>query len=370
MAAALLAAEELPRGTILDDVKSAADPSQSYSLYLPAKYSPDRKWPVIFAFDPRARGRTPVERFQAAAEAYGYIVLGSNQSRNGSWDSSDKAIRAMSRDASERFAIDEKRIYTAGMSGGARVAMSVALGWEHVAGVIASSAGWPDSRPRKTARFAVFGTAGTEDFNYHEMKELDRTLGTAHKVAIFEGGHVWLSSELAMQAVEWMEVQAMKSGRAPRNGDLLDKLFAGRAAAASAASNEKEKCLALDSLVADFDGLRDVSKFAAEAAALHKQKSVKSAISQERAAEQREARLMMEIFEIERGIAATETRAESLARMRSRLDELHKKANTEADSEERRLCRRVLRSALAGARERGKDPEYQKLIEKYRLPGR
>lgn len=355
---------------ILDEVKCAADPSQSYSLFLPSRYSPERKWPVIFAFDPRARGRTPVERYQAAAEAYGYIVLGSNQSRNGSWDSSDKAIRAMSQDATGRFAIDEKRIYTAGMSGGARVAMSVALGWEPVAGVIASSAGWPDSRPRKSARFVVFGTAGTEDFNYHEMKELDRTLGTAHKVAIFEGGHVWLSSELAMEAVEWLEVQAMKSGRAPRNDELLGKLLAGRVSAANSARNEKDKCLALDSLVADFEGLRDVSKFAAEAAALHKQKSVKSALAQDRATQQREASLMMEIFEMERGIAASESRAESLARMRSRLEELHKKANAEADSEERRLCRRVLRGALAGARERGKDPEYQKMTEKYRLPGR
>ncbi len=202
------------------------------------------------------------------------------------------------------------------------------------------------------------------------MKELDRTLTTAHKVAIFEGGHVWLSSELAMEAIEWMEVQAMKSNRAPRNHDLIDKLLAGRVAAANAAREEKDKCLALDSLVADFEGLRDVSAYAAEAAGLHKKKSVKSALSRDRANEQREARMMMEIFEFERGISAQETRAESLARMRSRLEELHKAATSEVDSEDRRLSRRVLRSALAGARERGKDPEYQKMIEKYRLPGR
>ena len=118
----------------------------------------------------------------------------------------------MSADLDARFHIDEKRVYTAGLSGGARVAMMVALGTGKIAGVIASSAGWPDAVPRKSAPFAVFGTAGTDDFNYLEMRQLDRTLTTPHRVAIFDGGHTWLSSELAMEALEWMELQAMKSG--------------------------------------------------------------------------------------------------------------------------------------------------------------
>ena len=52
-----LTAAELPRGTILDDVKCMADASQSYALYIPSNYSPDRAWSLILAFDPRARGR-------------------------------------------------------------------------------------------------------------------------------------------------------------------------------------------------------------------------------------------------------------------------------------------------------------------------
>ena len=77
-------AADLPAGEIIDRVTCAADPSQSYALFVPADYTPSRTWPVIFAFDPGGRGRTPVERYQAAAERYGYIVVGSNNSRNGS----------------------------------------------------------------------------------------------------------------------------------------------------------------------------------------------------------------------------------------------------------------------------------------------
>src|SRR5262245_36088068 len=114
-----LAVELPPPGKISEDVKCVAEPAQSYALYVPSNYSPDRLWPVIFAFDPGARGRIPVERYQAAAEQYGYIVAGSNQSRNGSWATSEAAIRAMSQDVTQRFAVDEKRFYTAVMSGGA-----------------------------------------------------------------------------------------------------------------------------------------------------------------------------------------------------------------------------------------------------------
>src|SRR6185295_12154557 len=124
--ALVLAADEIPRGRIVNDVKCAADSIRSYALYLPSNYSPERAWSLILAFDPRARGRAPVERFEAAAEKYGYIVAGSNNSRNGSWESSTASINAMSVDVGTRFAVDNKRIYTAGMSGGARVALHVA----------------------------------------------------------------------------------------------------------------------------------------------------------------------------------------------------------------------------------------------------
>ena len=104
----------------------------------------------------------PVERYQAAAEQYGFVVAGSNNSRNGSQDTR-AIVTTLMRDALSRFQIDLKRVYTAGMSGGARVAMSVALSAPDIAGVIASSAGFPDGRPRKSLAFPLFATAGTED---------------------------------------------------------------------------------------------------------------------------------------------------------------------------------------------------------------
>jgi hypothetical protein len=83
--AAPLQAQDLSRGTIIDAVTCAGDSKQTYALYLPSAYSRDREWSVLIAFHPAARGRAMVEKYQAAAERYGYIVAGSNTSRNGPW---------------------------------------------------------------------------------------------------------------------------------------------------------------------------------------------------------------------------------------------------------------------------------------------
>jgi len=181
--------------------------------------------------------------------------------------------------------------------------MQVALSSAPIAGVIASSAGFPDSVPRKSVPFAIFGTAGTEDFNYLEMRLLDRSLTTPHRVAIFEGGHTWLSSELAAEAVGWMEIQAMKSGRRARDAALIDKTVRQAVAQAAAQTNDKDTALALAALASDFDGLKDVSEFTRREAELRRSKTVKDALKKDRSDEQREQQLMGEIAGLEAGIA-------------------------------------------------------------------
>ena len=66
--ARLAGAQTPARGVVLERVVCADDESQSYALYVPSGYSPDRLWSVIFAFHPAARGPLMVEKFRAAAE--------------------------------------------------------------------------------------------------------------------------------------------------------------------------------------------------------------------------------------------------------------------------------------------------------------
>ncbi len=353
----------LPTGVVIAEVKCEADPSQSYALYLPRGYTADRPWPVILAFDPGGRGRNPVDRYQAAAEQYGYIVAGSNNSRNGAPDTAT-TVRAMTADVGARFNIDPRRVYTAGMSGGARVALSIALWSRGIAGVIASSAGYPDAKPRKTLPFVLFATAGTEDFNHLEMRLLDRALTTPHHLAIFDGSHVWLSSDLAIDAVEWVELQAMKAGLKARDDSEIDRIFTKRTDAISAPGADTTRYLALQALVADFEGVRDVSSAAARADALGRDKKVREALKRESEEDDREQRMLDDVRTLESRLDSDDIRARALMDLRQRWRELSEAAKKSEDSAERRLARRVLANLSASVT--STDREYLTIISEYR----
>jgi secondary thiamine-phosphate synthase enzyme len=113
-----------PGVAVVDPVRCVEDAAQSHALYLPSNYTPDRRWSLLLAFHPAARGRQMAEKYQAAAERYGYVIAASNNARNGPLAISAAAAQAMGADFSRRFSIDPKRIYLTGMSGGARMALA------------------------------------------------------------------------------------------------------------------------------------------------------------------------------------------------------------------------------------------------------
>src|SRR5256885_8037862 len=110
MAVALLLArwlcgQSVPQVSI-QQIEVRGHPGQSYALFVPSNYRPDRAWPIVYCLDPGARGRVPVERFAAAAAQAGFLVAGSNNSRNGALAPSQQAIGLMVVDTVERYKID------------------------------------------------------------------------------------------------------------------------------------------------------------------------------------------------------------------------------------------------------------------------
>src|SRR5258708_25133843 len=106
-------------GTVTAQVAALQNPQQSYALYLPTKYSADRRWPIVYVFDPLARGPLALAQFQHPAEIHGYIVAVSNNSRNAPWQPRFEAAEEMVRDTQQRFSVYLKRIYFPGFSRGA-----------------------------------------------------------------------------------------------------------------------------------------------------------------------------------------------------------------------------------------------------------
>jgi hypothetical protein len=104
-----VSARQFEPAALQEKVACRADPAQSYALYLPSSFDPERRWPVLFLFDPGARGAAGVEAFRPAAETFGWILVGSNNSRNGPLEASVRAAHAVWTDVRERLPIDDRR---------------------------------------------------------------------------------------------------------------------------------------------------------------------------------------------------------------------------------------------------------------------
>ena len=339
----LAGAPEIPKGRVLEKVACAADANQTYALYIPTSFDPAKKWPVLFCFDPGARGNAPVERFQAAAERFGWLVAGSNNSRNGPWESNTTAINAMVQDVHRFLPIDAKRIYVAGLSGGARVACQVALSGI-AQGVIACSAGFMGEPPSKVP-FVFFGTAGVTDFNYRELRRVDRELEVrraVHRVVFFDGGHEWLPADLAVEALAWMELQAMRTGTRAKDPAWIDAQVKARSELVPA-DPPLERYRAIKSLVSDFKGLADIASFEKLGVELGKSREVREADKAEQAIARTEESAVSRLLEV-----ASEG---SVASARKTVAAWQAKAKTGATPAERALATRVLQSVSSGCSE-------------------
>jgi predicted esterase len=334
------------RGRILDQVVCKADATQSYALYIPAGYTPEKKWPMILCFDPGARGRVPVELFQAAAEKYGYIVAGSLTSRNGPYAANIKAAEAIVSDLGSRLRLDPNRLYTAGLSGGARVATQLAL-LGLAKGVIACSAGFPDPVDGIPLRvgFPFFGTAGTEDMNQSELKHLDGVLEdrkAVHRLVIFNGGHEWAPAAVLAEGVEWLELQEMRAGTRPRDESLIRAAWQTRLVAVPA-SPGPERWLALKSLAADFKGLEETGGYEQKAKELGASREVKQWLKTDRALLKREDDQREELSQL--------ALDGSPAAIRRFAAQWRQAADADEDSAERQMARRVIAGFALNARE-------------------
>jgi len=278
-----------PAGAAIPSVAAVDNPQQSYALYLPKSYSWQKNWPVVYVFDPLARGELALRQFEHAAERYGFIVAASNNSRNGPWKPQSEAAQAMVDDTEQRFSIDAKRIYFAGFSGGARVSAQLALRCKCAAGVLLSGAGFPQNSPPSTeSTFTVFSAVGNADFNYREVIPLQEQLeraGLPHWLRVFDGSHDWATPTVIDEALALFRVQAMKSNLEPHDDRFIAAQLASASERAESIANSGDLVSAwreYRQIVSIFDSLAEVTFARARAESLGGDKTVRDAQRRER----------------------------------------------------------------------------------------
>jgi tetratricopeptide (TPR) repeat protein len=287
-----------PTGVVKDSVPVNNKPLQSYSIYLPKSYSVEKQWPIIYVFDPMGRGAFAVNNYHSVAEKYGFILVGSNNSRNGlQLDEIRSIIQDLWSDTHTKFSIDPQQTYAAGFSGGARVAsLAAALCGSCIAGVIASGAGFsPAITISSKISFDFYGAVGLDDYNYPELIKLKESLsklGLRSHLAFFDGAHQWMPAETFASAVVWMNIRAMKKGSLPKDEKLISEYINSRASDADKLATDGNLLFSVRkyrSLVDDLEGLANTSAYSQKADQLASLPQFKKAVKAETVALEQQA---------------------------------------------------------------------------------
>lgn len=236
--------DSFPVGMLIDTVPCTGNATQSYALYIPVGQNKTTPLPVVYFFDPHASGSLPLRKYQQLANTYGFILVGSNNSKNGnSWDQAEAIWQTLSADTKKRLNIDPQRIYTAGFSGGAKVAGYVALQHPEIKGVIANSAGLPDGAPAGNYAFSFTAITGEGDMNMTELVAIntafDKT-STPHRIILFKGKHEWAPEATMNEALAGFQFDAMRNKMLPVNEALVNS-FTGSGKNAVEKSSKENK---------------------------------------------------------------------------------------------------------------------------------
>ncbi len=365
----LLAQEDIKTGMILDKVVCRQSPSQSYALYLPSGYSPDKSWPILYALDPAARGKVAVEHFAQAAEKWQVIVAGSNNARNGPWGAIFSAVIAMREDTKYRFSADPRQIYVTGFSGGSRAAsMFMKFTGEPVAAIIGCGAGLaveisaPEIKPAY-----YFGLVGNEDFNYQEMAGLEEKLkenGIPHRFLVFDGPHNWPPAEICGRALSWVVCRSMAQGLGPKEENAFQETFQAELEAArtlETAGHILHAVKGYEALLAEFPELAQPLDLGAQVARLKQGPDFIKAFKKELALRQEEKRGVDDYRNILAAIEQTPPNQLYFNRMLYDLglDNLTGEAEKSDRPEEKAMARRLLAGLETDSRDKGNE-FYQK----------
>ncbi len=212
----------LKKDTLYNSVTAIKDSKYKYALYIPDKKG---ALPIIFFFDAHARGSLPVKKYKTLADRYGFILAGSNNSKNGMQPyERNNIIYNFMEDVERRTPFDPTRVYVSGFSGGARIASGIGLYNSNIAAVIACAAGFPQSNVHPKSDFTFIGIVGNKDFNYLEMQTLDRKMEgmkLKHCLLVFDGKHEWPSEKIMEQAFRLLQLQAMQKENIQKNDSLI-----------------------------------------------------------------------------------------------------------------------------------------------------
>ena len=202
-------------------------------------------------------------------------------------------------------------------------------------------------------------------FNYPELKGLKEPLtkaGISHRIQTFDGRHEWPPVSVATAAVEWMELQGMKTGKCLRDDGFINAVLQRLLSDAKSLEESKKYYeayqLYLD-LTESFNGLRDVAQIETKVNQLHDNRELKAAIREEQVQTKKQREFESQLNSLIAGrdggapVNQNEEGVDTSVRLQAILKDLRKQSNVAEDSTQRRVARRVLGGLFISLVEQG-----------------
>ncbi|CAN5909850.1 hypothetical protein BH11BAC7_BH11BAC7_05970 [soil metagenome] len=225
----------------------SADPSNSFTVYLPADFDSTKKYPLVVFFDPHADGSLPLNKYKSLAEKWGFIFAGSNTSKNGmAPEQADRVFNGLIDELKRILTVDQQQLIVCGFSGGARVASGGAILRKDIKGIICNSAS--SNATNSTAIF--IGLAGLGDMNYLEMKTNESNSSRSkipHELLVFNGKHEWAPVNMMEDALLMISIIPGNSVANENANEMYRAL--GISIIDQADSIKKTSCMIADNLL-------------------------------------------------------------------------------------------------------------------------
>jgi hypothetical protein len=345
---------QIKTGVVIDSIVCVGNGTQSYAAFLPSNYDSNSKWPIIYFFDPDANGRDPIKKYAEVANELGYIIVCSNNSKNGPVSDSYVAADAVFADTENRFSIDYDRVYTSGFSGGSRLALTIAINTNQIAGVFGVGATEPITPAigmLKKPGFRYVGLVGVLDKNYDEHKLFKRKLnGLAIPTILITSkmDHDWASREDFRLGVLWMEQ------RQDRNDLLADAI-------------KKKLLQSKDSIPINdkYELAQSGNKAGSEQLLRIDSKEYKKLVREENKLLKKEYQMKKQLFDSIRFLLSLEkVEKRTLDWIQNRTNQIQKMKEKSKSFEERAMYHRVMTGTRGGAFEGARLDIPQKRFER------
>jgi dienelactone hydrolase len=210
----------------ISKIQCLSDTTQTYAVALPSDFNSSKRYPVVFVFDPHGDGHLAVKTFQTGATEFGYIIAGSNVIRNG-YDRIEYALQALTHDVTNRYPVDDKRMYAAGFSGGGRVAQLFSQLNPNIRAVVSAGAGYSLAQNGDLSnKPSILFIVGNEDFNYLEIMNAGNALsasGIHYYVLEYPGKHAWPGRDIIHEALQWFEFDACRKDPALKQESAINR---------------------------------------------------------------------------------------------------------------------------------------------------